>query len=225
MGENRECLPPKKCVSVFSNRVDGNARIVIEGLLCVQCKINEHDTLHFNSIIPCSLWKSIFLMCKKEDQIGQGKLNKSPEILDVNWESQYELMRLFYVWVHLSIYIRVFPYSVASPITVSERPLIIFRNQGKKYLISRSGQEIWKMNLGSLVIPDSEKAIRNRKVHAGAPEANRRRTNLMFDILLVPPNLAIIIRILKIRLLSDFRTLILTSTTFIWMHLLIGDVP
>lgn len=71
------------------------------------------------------------------------------------------------------------------------------------------------MNLGSLVIPDSEKAIRNRKVHAGAPEANRRRTNLMFDILLVPPNLAIIIRILKIRLLSDFRTLILTSTTFI----------
>lgn len=81
-------------------------------------------------------------MCKKEDQIEQGKLNKSPEILDVNWESQYELMRLFYVWVHLSIYIQVFPYSVASPITARERPLIISRNRGKKYLISRSGQEI-----------------------------------------------------------------------------------
>lgn len=70
------------------------------------------------------------------------------------------------------------------------------------------------MNPGSLVIPDSEDAVRDHRGHAGPPKANLRRTNFVFDVLLSPKSPAIVIKILKIRSLSDMLMLIFISANF-----------
>ena len=68
-------LTPQKCVSIFSNSVGGDARIIIQGLLCVRYNINEHDTLHFNSIIPCKSLKTHILSVqeRRSDMTGEIK--------------------------------------------------------------------------------------------------------------------------------------------------------
>lgn len=66
-------------------------------------------------------------MCKKEDQIEQEKLNKSPEVLDLNWKSPYELMMYFMFGpIYLSAYAIISSFS-GQPDS-SEYPLLIFRN-------------------------------------------------------------------------------------------------
>ena len=121
------------------------------------------------------------------DQIEQGKSTKSPEVFDLNWKSRYELVRYF---MYGSIYLPVDKYFFSGQWDSNEYPLLIFRKQeplGEKNLICRSRQDVCKMNLGSLVTPDSEEAIRKHRGHVGVPKANLRRTNVMFDILLLLP--------------------------------------
>lgn len=97
----------------------------------------------------------------------------------------------------------------------------------KKYLIPRSGQEIWKMNLSALIIPVSEEAVRNHRGHVGHQKQIHGKQIWCSTVFLFPPDLAIIVKNLKIRLLSlsDFLPLILLSTSFISIRSLIWGAP